>query len=169
MAVKYRCPAAECRKTFAWDAGDGEPQCCPHCGYTYDDGKDDGVIHMPNILSARTKSIEGVARGVMDGSEARIQAATELAGGTPEDYAALKITNLNDGRNSEFAVKDVSNPVTQAMQQAPGITGFQPNGAAFAAGTNTGPAPRAGANFASHLTMAHQQHKAVVSTSGKRS
>ena len=166
MAIKYRCPDADCRKTFPWESGAEPPNVCPHCGYSYRETADDEIV-MPNILSARTKSIEGVARGVMDGSEQRVQMATELAGGTPEDYSALKITNLNDGRQSEFAAKDVSNPVTQAMQATPGLSGFQSNGAAFAAGTASGPVPRAGANFASRLTLQHQHHKNVVASSGK--
>lgn len=119
-------------------------------------------------MSARTKSIEGVARGVMDGAEKRIDAAMELAGGTRSDYDALKITNLNDGRNSEFATKDVSNPVTEVMKAAPGITGFQPNGSAFAQATSQGPFARAGAKQAVKLSNMHQQHKQVLATSGKR-
>lgn len=168
MALKYRCPDMDCRKTFAWDAADGEPQRCPHCGYMYDNGVDDGVIHMPNILSARSKSIESVARGVMDGSEVRAEIAAEMTGGSKEDFSALKVTNLNDGRQSEYATKDVSNPVTQAMEAAPGITGFQPNaGLAYSGAVNTGPHPRAGARQATKLTMLHQQHKQALAVSGK--
>lgn len=168
MALKYRCPEMDCRKTFAWDAADGEPQCCPHCGYMYDDGIDDGVIAMPNILSARSKSIESVARGVMDGSEVRAEIAAEMTGGAKEDFKDLKITNLNDGRQSEFATKDVSNEVTRVMEATPGLTGFQPNaGLAYAGAVNSGPYPRAGARHATKLTMLHQQHKQAVLSAGK--
>lgn len=168
MAFRYRCPDVSCRKTFPWDTKEEPPSLCPHCGYSYREA-DDNVIHMPNILSAKTKSIEAVARGVMDGSEARVQMAAEAAGVPVSEMASLKITDLNDGRNSEFATKDVSNPVTQMMAQTPGSTGFQPNGAAFAAATSQGPYARAGASIATKMTTAHQGHKQVLASSGKRS
>lgn len=165
MAVRYRCP--DCRQTFPWDTAEKAPNLCPHCGYSYAD-RDENVVYMPNILSAKTKSIEAVARGVMDGSEVRAELAAEAAGCSVSDMSALKVTNLNDGRHSEFATKDVSNPVTQVMAQAPGLTGFQPNGAAFAAGTSQGPYARAGANIATRMTNLHQSHKQVLATSGKK-
>lgn len=167
MAVRYRCPDMDCRKTFPWDSADDPPNLCPHCGYCYAE-RDDSVVYMPNILSDKTKSIEKVARGVMDGSEVRAQLAAEAAGCDVSDMAGLKVTNLNDGRQSEFATKDVSNPVTQVMQQTPGLTGFQQNGAAFAQATNQGPYARAGANIATRMTNHHQQHKQTLATSGKR-
>lgn len=167
MALRYRCPDASCRQTFPWDSKDVSPTCCPHCGYSYRE-VDDNVISMPNILSARTKSIESVARGVMDGSEVRAQLAAEAAGCDVADMSAMKITNLNDGRQSEFATKDVSNPVTQVMAQTPGLTGFQQNGAAFAGATSQGPYARAGASIATKMTNQHQGHKQVLATSGKR-
>ncbi len=166
MAIRYRCPDADCRKTFPWDSREVAPTCCPHCGYSYRE-EEEGVISMPNILSARTKSIEGVARATMDGSEARMEAAAYINGGSKEDYAALKITNLNDGRQSEFATKDVVNEVTKVMDAVPGITGFQQNGAAFAGATAAGFAPRAGASEATKLSRLHQQHRQIVASSGK--
>lgn len=167
MAVRYRCPDISCRKTFPWDSADAPPNLCPHCGYSYRE-VDDNVISMPNILSARTKSIESVARGVMDGSEARAELAAEAAGCSVSDMSALKVTNLNDGRHSEFATKDLNNPVTQVMQQTPGLTGFQANGAAFAGATSQGPYARAGANIATRMTSIHQVHKQALAESGKR-
>src|SRR4051812_6184915 len=137
MAVRYRCPDISCRKTFPWDSKDEPPNLCPHCGFSYRE-EEEGVISMPNILSAKSKSIEAVARGVVDGSEGRAAAAAEMAGCSVEDMSSLKVTNLNDGRHSEFATRDVVNPVTEVMDKTPGITGFQPNGAAFAANTNVG-------------------------------
>lgn len=166
MAVRYRCPDADCRKTFPWDSKDEPPNSCPHCGFSYAE-RDDDVIYMPNILSAKTKSIEAVARGVMDGSEVRAAAAAEAAGCSVEDMSALKVTNLNDGRNSEFATKDISNPVTEVMKAAPGLTGFQQNGSAFAQSTSVGPYARAGANQAVRLSQLHQTHKQVVASAGK--
>ena len=167
MAVRYRCPDIDCRKTFPWDAFGYPPTRCPHCGFSYrDDGEN--VIHMPNILSAKSKSIEAVARGVMDGSEVRAQLAAEAAGCDVSEMSSLKVTDLNDGRNSEFATKDVSNPVTQVMAQTPGLTGFQQNGAAFASATSQGPYARAGAGIATRMSNLHQGHKRAMATSGKR-
>ena len=79
MAIRYRCPDSACRKTFPWDSADDPPNLCPHCGYCYAE-RDDTVVYMPNILSDKTKSIEKVARDVMDGSEVRAQLAAEAAG-----------------------------------------------------------------------------------------
>lgn len=167
MAVRYRCPEMSCRKTFAWDSQAEPPTLCPHCGYRYAE-RDEKIVYMPNFLSDKSKSIEKVARGVMDGSEKRAELAAEMAGVPVSEMASLKVTNLNDGRHSEFATKDVSNPVTQAMQAAPGLTGFQANGAAFAAGTSQGPYARAGANIATRMTSIHQGHKQVIAQSGVR-
>lgn len=167
MAFRYRCPDMDCRKTFPWDTKEEPPSLCPHCGYSYRE-VDDNVIHMPNILSAKSKSIESVARGIMDGSEARAHMAAEAAGVPVSEMSSLKITDLNDGRQNEFATRDVSNPVTDVMKAAPGITGFQPNGAAFAAGTSQGPYARAGASIVTRMSHQHQTHKQVVATSGKR-
>lgn len=167
MALRYRCPDATCRKTFPWDRDSDPPTLCPHCGYCYAE-RDDTVIYMPNFLSDKTKSIEKVARDVMDGSEVRAQLAAEAAGVDVSEMASLKVTNLNDGRQSEFATKDVSNPVTQVMAQTPGMTGFQANGSAFAEGTKVGPYARAGASIVTKMSNAHQQHKQVLASSGKR-
>lgn len=167
MALRYRCPDVDCRKTFPWDSAAEPPTLCPHCGYSYAE-RDENVVYMPNFLSDKTKSIEKVARGVMDGSEVRAQMAAEAAGVDVSEMASLKITNLNDGRNSEFATKDVSNPVTQVMAQTPGMTGFQANGSAFAEGTKVGPYARAGASIVTKMSNAHQTHKQVLSSSGKR-
>lgn len=167
MAIRYRCPDRACRKTFPWDTAEDPPTMCPHCGYCYAE-RDDKVVYMPNILSDKTKSIEAVARGIMDGSEKRAELAAEAAGVPVSEMSAMKITNLNDGRQSEFATKDVSNPVTQVMAQTPGLTGFQPNGAAFAQSTGQGPYARAGASIATKMTNIHQMHKRVVATSGAK-
>ena len=166
MGFRYRCPEFSCRQTFPWDSKDVGPTCCPHCGFTYKE-EEEGVISMPNILSARTKSIESVARGVMDASETRMEMAAEMAGGTKDEYSSLKITDMNDGRNSEFAVKDVVNPVTQVMDATPGVTGFQSNGAAFAQATNQGPYARAGANIVTKLSNSHGSRVQAHAMSGK--
>lgn len=166
MAIRYRCPDISCRKTFPWDSKDEPPNLCPHCGFSYRE-EEDGVISMPNILSARSKSIESVARGVMDSSETRMEQAAEMAGGYKEDYASLKVTDINDGRQSEFAVKDVVNPVTQLMDATPGISGFQQNGAAFAGATAQGAYPRAGANIVTRLSNSHGGRVQAHARSGK--
>lgn len=168
MAFRYRCPQIDCRKTFPWEST-SDPVACPHCGYSYRkaDDPDDEVV-MPNIMSAKTKSIEAVARGVMDGSEARVQLAAEAAGCDPSEMAGLKVTNLNDGRQSEFATRDVVNPVTQVMAQTPGLSGFQAQGAAFAAGTRVGPNPNAGAKVVTGISNRHAQLVQTLAVSGKR-
>lgn len=155
MAVLLKCPA--CREKFRYDVTDGWPDRCPVCKTDINNRRDDDDVVMPNILSMRTKATDGVARGVMDGSEKRVELAAQAAGVDPSEMASLKITNLNDDKGSEWSTKDVTNEVTQrmaAMQAANMPIGFGAGpGVAMgqAAQAHAGVEPYAGARTMNRL------------------
>ena len=102
-------------------------------------------------LSCRQKSKNNdkVARDIMDGSVQRAEMAAAMAGTSVDEMSSLKITDLNDRNDTQFATKDVVNPVTQHMQsmQAAGMpVGFGGPSEAMqrAAMAHTGDAPYAG-------------------------
>ena len=125
MAVILKCPA--CREKFKYDVSQGWPDRCPICDTDINNRRDDDDVVMPNILSFKTKANDKVARDIMDGSVQRAEMAAAMAGTSVEDMAGLKVTDLNDRNDTQFATKDVVNPVTQhmdAMQQAGMPVGF---------------------------------------------
>jgi hypothetical protein len=113
MAVLLKCPA--CREKFRYDVSQGWPDECPICKTDINNNRDDDDVVVPNILSFKTKNTDGVARQVMDGSETRAGLAAAMAGVPVSDMSSLKITDLNDRNDSQFAAKEVVNPVTQQM------------------------------------------------------
>ncbi len=160
MPVVLRCPA--CREKFKYDVSEGWPDLCPLCKADINNRRADDDVVMPNIFSIKSKNNDAVARQIMDGSETRMNLAAAMAGGSPEDFSSLKITNLNDRNDAEVAAMPVSNAVSQHMDAmaARGLpTGFGAgaNGSEYASGTATGAiavngqviqgiAPRAGIN-----------------------
>jgi hypothetical protein len=135
MAVLLKCPS--CREKFKYDVSDGWPDKCPICKVDINNRRDDDDVVVPNILSFRTRTIDAVPRGIMDGSEKRAELAAAMAGVPVDEMANLKVTDLSDRRDSEVAVKPVVNAVTQQMdmiQARGGAVGFgAPNGAEYAA------------------------------------
>lgn len=125
MAVLLKCPA--CREKFRYDVTDGWPDQCPICKTDINNHRDDDDIVCPAFLSQKSKNNDSVARQVMDGSETRAELAAAMAGVPVSEMSGLKITDLNDRNDAEYAAKDVVNPVTQRMaeMQAKGLpTGF---------------------------------------------
>lgn len=115
MSVVLRCPA--CREKFKYDVVKGWPDFCPLCKEDINNYRADDDIVCPAFLSSKSKSIDGVARQIMDGSETRAQLAAGMAGVPVEDMSNLKITNLNDRKDSEVAAMPVNNAVSQQMAQ----------------------------------------------------
>ena len=146
MAVLLKCPL--CREKFRYDTSDGWPDFCPRCGQDINNRVPDDVVVVPNILSFRTKNNDKVARDIMDGSETRAELAAATAGVPASEMASLKITDLNDRKDTQFSAPDVNNAVTQRMDQmrAAGLpTGFGVAEAqGFAAQAHAGPEPYAG-------------------------
>ena len=147
-AFVLKCPA--CEKKFKYDVSDGWPDFCPLCATKMGNDRPDDEIVMPAFLSLKTKKIDGVARQVMDGSETRAGLAAAMAGVPVSDMSALKITDLNDRNDTQFAAREVVNPVTQQMdmiRQRGGSIGFgNAEAQNFAAAAHAdGFAPHAGA------------------------
>lgn len=159
MAIILKCP--DCEQKFKWTFSDESrwPDHCPLCGEFMGIDKDDTVIVMPSLRSARTDANDKVYRDMERGSEQRVHLAAEAAGCSPAEMSSLKITNLNDRRDSEIAAMPVQNTVTQhmdSMNARGGQFGFSGmGGAEWAVGTKdgavtvngrtvTGIAPRAG-------------------------
>jgi hypothetical protein len=113
MAVLLRCPA--CREKFKYDISEGWPDFCPVCKTDINNRRADDDVVCPNILSYKTKNNDKVARDIMDGSVQRAEMAASMAGTSVDEMASLKITDLNDRKDAQFATKDVVNPVTQHM------------------------------------------------------
>ena len=146
MAVILKCP--KCRGKFKYAAGEF-PDNCLLCGEDINNRRDDDDIVCPAFLSQKSKNNDKVARDIMDGSEQRAEMAAVMAGTSVSDMSGLKITDLNDRNDTQFATKDVVNPVTQHMaaMQAQGMpVGFGSNAdaQARAAAAHTGDAPYAG-------------------------
>jgi hypothetical protein len=127
MAVILKCPV--CRGKFKYDVSVGWPDFCqiPECGADINNRRADDEICMPAFLSQKSKNNDKVARDIMDGSVQRAEMAAAMAGTSPEEMSSLKITDLNDRNDTQFATKDIVNPVTQhmdAMQRAGMPVGF---------------------------------------------
>ena len=110
-----RCPLHDCRAKILYDVSGGWPDYCPVCkGHIAHDRDDDDVV-VPNFLSLKTKKTDDVARQIMDGSETRAELAAAMAGVPVSEMNDLKITDLNDRRDSEIAAKPVVNDITRHM------------------------------------------------------
>ena len=104
MRIVLKCPA--CREKFKYDVSHGWPDECPICHTDINNRRDDDDVVMPNILSFRTKNTDKVARDIRDGSVQRAEMAAAMAGTRVEDMSALKITNLTDRKDAQFATQD---------------------------------------------------------------
>lgn len=148
MAVVLKCPA--CREKFKYDVSKGWPDACPLCEVDINNNREDDDVVVPAFLSQKSKNNDGVARQIMDGSETRAQMAAAMAGTDVSEMSGLKITDLNDRNDTQFAAKEVINPVTERMaaMQAAGLpTGFGTNvsdAMGRAAQAHTGDTPYAG-------------------------
>jgi hypothetical protein len=153
MAVVLRCPA--CRDKFKYDVSAGWPNFCPLCATDINNYRADDDVVMPAFLSQKSKNNDKVARDIMDGSETRAQMAAAMAGTDVSEMSNLKVTDLNDRNDTQFAAKEVSNDITRHMDamQARGMpVGFGggangdpvANAMGRAAEAHTGDAPYAG-------------------------
>lgn len=156
MAVVLKCPL--CREKFKYDITEGWPDYCPCCGEDINNRRADDEVTVPAFLSQRTKNNDKVARDIMNGSETRAELAASMAGVPVSEMSGLKITDLNDRKDAQFATPDVNNSVTQRMaeMQARGMpVGWgAAQGAEFAAAAHTGPEPYAGARARNRVQSA---------------
>ena len=116
MAVLLKCPV--CRQKFKYDVSEGWPDFCPmpNCKADINNRRADDEICMPAFLSQKSKNNDKVARDIMDGSETRAGLAAAMAGVPVSEMSGLKITDLNDRNDTQWATKDVVNPVSQYME-----------------------------------------------------
>src|SRR5216684_206867 len=147
MAVVLKCP--KCRGKFKYDVTEGWPDRCVLCDEDINNRRADDDIVCPAFLSQKSKNNDKVARDIMDGSEQRAEMAAAMAGVPISEMNSLKITDLNDRNDTQFATKDVVNPVTQHMdamqrQGMPVGFGHTADAQARAANAHTGDAPYAG-------------------------
>lgn len=160
MAVVLRCPA--CREKFKYDVTVGWPNNCPLCKTDINNYRADDDIQVPAFLSPKSKANDKVVRDMMDGSETRANMAAAMAGVPASEMSNLKITDLNDRRDTEISAVAVNNPVSQhmAQMQARGMpVGFgagSANGQGHAANAHTGPEPYAGARARNKIQSALQ-------------
>lgn len=153
MAVILKCPL--CREKFKYDVSQGWPDFCVVCGGDINNRRADDDVVMPNILSFKTKNNDKVARDIMDGSVQRAEMAAAMAGTSVEDMSALKITNLTDRKDAQFATHDVNNEVTQRMAAM--------SSAGLPTGFNAGPA-----DAMARAAAAHQVPQGDVAYAGLR-
>lgn len=113
MPVVLKCP--KCRGKFKYDVTEGWPDFCVLCNENINNRRADDDVVMPAFLSIKSKNNDAVARQIMDGSETRMHLAAAAAGVPSSEMASLKITDINDRRDSEVShVKEV-NAVSQHM------------------------------------------------------
>lgn len=151
MPVILRCP--KCRDKFKYDVTAGWPDQCPLCLADINNRRADDDVVMPNILSFKTKANDGVARQIMDGSEHRAEMAAAMAGVPASEMSSLKVTDLNDRRDTEISAPKVVNVVTQHME-ATRHQPWQRAGLEAVGGAHTTGDPYAGARARSQLQKA---------------
>ena len=156
MAILLKCP--DCTQKFRWDfAAESQwPEACPLCKAEMGTGKDENVICLPALRSAKTKVIDGSYRQLEDSSRERMYQAAEAAGCDASEMSGLQITNIKTGvKPGESYVPDVHNPVTERMDQMKSMgmaAGFSGADAAnLASQVRSGPHPNAGAKTLSAI------------------
>lgn len=156
--MKLRCP--DCRETFAWNTKKAWPKFCPECGSDINNDRPDYDIPKPFISRSHKGSTfsDQVYSEMERASEARAEMAGEMAGTSASDMSGLKITNIKSNtREGEAHYIPVNNVVSQAMQAAPQMTGFQgSNGVEYGSAVQTGPHPNAGAHMRTFMQAHHR-------------
>jgi hypothetical protein len=170
MIVTLKCDA--CLEKFRWEYTEksGWPNACPCCGHSTA-LLDGDVITLPAIRTkGNTANNDALYRQIEQGSEQRAYMAAEMLGVPVSETGAVKITDLNDRRDSEIAAIPIEpNDVTKRMveMQQRGIpSGWQAPAAGMAASpmVQTGVFPNAGANIAKAVRQRHgraTQHTAT--------
>ncbi len=142
-----------CRERFSWDIMKGYPTHCECCKKFIGIPEDAPEIATPYISTPQKRGrTDAIYRDMENKSVARAEMAATETGQTMAEVSHLKMTDMKDNLkegDQAFSNNLQSNPVQQAMNQAPEHTGFGHNAAAIAAsaGTRQGPLPNAGTNF----------------------
>ena len=151
-----KCP--ECEGKFPWVPTDGHPKACPLCGFDTSLPEDASAIVLPAFLTNVSRNSDNLYRAMEKGSEFRAQVAAEQAGVPVSEMAGLKITNLNDRRDTEIAAKDAEARAAAARLGMPSLeSAFGQNGSSFSGAVQTGSYANAGAKFQTVLRERHAQ------------
>jgi hypothetical protein len=156
--AKFSAKCPECGGKFPWNPTQGYPKACPLCGFDTSIDENATAIVLPAFLSAASKANDKLYRDMERGSEVRAQLAAEAAGVPVSEMSGMKITDLNDRRDTEIAAKDTEARAAAArlgMQSfdAP----FQQNGASFSPAVQAGPFANSGAKFQTILREKHAE------------
>jgi hypothetical protein len=161
MIVTLKCDA--CLEKFRWEYTEitGWPNACPCCGASTALPEGD-VITLPAIRTkGNTANNDQLYRDIEKGSEHRAEVAADMLGVPVSEMSDMKVTNLNDRRDTEVAAVELPpSPVTQRMveMQARGIpSGWQAAGSGVAASPQIqgGFYPNAGAHFQKAVRERH--------------
>jgi hypothetical protein len=137
--AKYSAKCPECEKKFPWNPVDGYPKACPHCGFDTSIDESASAIVLPAFLTVKSKANDKLYRDMEKGSEFRAQAAADMAGVPVSEMSGLKITDLNDRRDSPIAAKDDDARAAAARLGMKSLDApFQANGSEFGPGIASG-------------------------------
>jgi hypothetical protein len=137
--AKFSAKCPECGGKFPWNPTQGYPKACPLCGFDTSIDENATAIVLPAFLSAASKANDKLYRDMERGSEVRAQLAAEAAGVPVSEMSGMKITDLNDRRDTEIAAKDTEARAAAARLGMKSLDDpFKPNGAEFGAGIASG-------------------------------
>jgi DNA-directed RNA polymerase subunit RPC12/RpoP len=173
---RYACPDCDGEFNYLHEVKDGveepPPNRCPHC----DSWVGDSPPPLPsNFKTAGLagKSGDAVYRAMEQSSEYRAQLAAKESGMDVKDFAALKMTNMKDNmREGDTSAIMPVTPVSQAMEQTRGVTGFNRGAMSgdnqkFIADAQTGPYRGAGNAARQNVVSMHQRTAAQTVASGQ--
>ena len=137
--AKFSMKCPECHGKFPWNPTQGCPKACPLCGFDTSIDENATAIVLPAFRSAASKANDKLYRDMERGSEVRAQLAAEAAGVPVSEMSGMKITDLNDRRDTEIAAKDTEARAAAARLGMKSLDDpFKPNGAEFGAGIASG-------------------------------
>lgn len=152
--AKFSAKCPECAGKFPWEPTKGYPKACPLCGFDTSIDDDASAICLPAFLSKSSRANDKLYRDMEKGSEFRAHAAADMAGVPVFEMASLKITDLNDRRDTSVAATEdraaLSRLGVKSSEQL-----FQNNGASFSGAVQAGAFANAGAKF---QTVLREQH-----------
>ena len=158
--IKLKC--RECGDKFNWDAANNRwPSHCPFCNYDLSLPPGDEPA-MPFIrTNYATKNTDAVYRQMEEGSIVRAQAAADMLGVPVSEVSDLKITDMNDRRDSEVAARTVVNDVSIRMAEMEkrgmpvGFGATAGAGVGFSSAVNGGVFANSGAHMQTAIRTRH--------------
>ena len=156
-----KCP--DCDGKFPWEPTKGYPKACPLCGFDTSLPDDASAIVLPAFLSTASKNNDKLYRDMEKGSEFRAHAAADMAGVPVSEMSGLKITDLNDRRDTPVAARDDPAALARLGVKSSDQL-FQNNGASFSGAVQSGAFANSGAKFQTVLREQHAQATGYTAT-----